>query len=202
MSTVLGSVNTQQNTNTTPSRLTLIEWLICALACIGFAFDTYEVVVMSVVVGPAVGQLGHLQPGSPAFNHWVGLLFYAPAFAGGIFGLLGGYLTDRLGRRRVLAWSILLYGVSAFAAGCATSLPALLALRCTAMVGVSVEFVAAVAWLAESFHVPHQRETVLGYTQAFSVAGGLMSRGRTTWLSPIAINFQQSLVVTRRGVMP
>ncbi len=33
---------------------------------------------------------------------WVGRLFYMPAFAGGIFGLLGGYLTDRLGRRRVL----------------------------------------------------------------------------------------------------
>ena len=39
------------------------------------------------------------------------------AIAGGIFGLLGGYLTDRLGRRRVLTWSILLYAVSAFAAG-------------------------------------------------------------------------------------
>ena len=31
-------------------------------------------------------------------------MFYVPAFVGGIFGLLGGYLTDRLGRRRVLTW--------------------------------------------------------------------------------------------------
>ena len=54
---------------------------------------------------------------------WVGLLFYVPALAGGIFGLLGGYLTDRLGRRRVLlTWSILLYAFSAFAAGFSTSL--------------------------------------------------------------------------------
>ena len=51
---------------------------------------------------------------------WVGLLFYVPAFVGGIFGLLGGYLTDRLGRRRVLTWSILLYAFSAFLAGFAT----------------------------------------------------------------------------------
>ena len=51
----------------------------------------------------------------------MGLLFYIPAVAGGIFGLLGGYLTDRLGRRRVLVWSILIYAFSAFGAGFATS---------------------------------------------------------------------------------
>ena len=47
------------------------------------------------------------QPGTDAFANWFGALFYLPAVAGGIFGLLGGYLTDRLGRRRVLTWSIL-----------------------------------------------------------------------------------------------
>ena len=41
-------------------------------------------------------------PGLAGFNDWVGTLFYIPAFAGGIFGLLGGYLTDLFGRRRVL----------------------------------------------------------------------------------------------------
>jgi hypothetical protein len=37
-----------------------------------------------------------------------------------------------------------------------------------------VEFVAAVAWLAELFPDPHQRERVLGWTQAFSSLGGLL----------------------------
>ena len=50
------------------------------------------------------------------------MLFYVPAIAGGIFGLLGGYLTDRLGRRRVLTWSILLYAFSAFFAGFSTNI--------------------------------------------------------------------------------
>ena len=35
-------------------------------------------------------------------------LFFVPALAGGVFGLLGGYLTDLFGRRRVLTFSILL----------------------------------------------------------------------------------------------
>jgi predicted MFS family arabinose efflux permease len=115
-----------------------------------------------------------LRPGSPAFNDWVGYLFYVPAVAGGIFGLLGGYLTDRLGRRRVLVWSILIYAFSALAAGFATSLGALLFFRTTTFIGVCVEFVAAVAWLAELFSDSRQREGVLGYTQAFSSIGGVL----------------------------
>ena len=50
----------------------------------------------------------------------------------------------------------------------------LLTCRCFVFIGVCVEFVAAVAWLAELFPDPHQREKVLGYTQAFSSVGGLL----------------------------
>jgi len=155
-------------------RLTATQWLICIIASIGFAFDTYELLVLPLIVRPALTELGKLQFGSPAFGHWRDLLFYVPAMAGGIFGLLGGYLTDRLGRRRVLVWSILLYALSALAAGFTSSLPWLLFFRCTTFIGVCVEFVAAVAWLAELFPHPKQRESVLGYTQAFSSFGGLL----------------------------
>src|SRR2546425_3760888 len=58
------------------------------------------------------------------------------------------------------------------AAGYSTSLPLLLVFRCTTMLGVCVEFVAAVAWLAELFPNPSRRESVLGYTQASAAIGG------------------------------
>ena len=158
-------------------RLTPVQWLICIIAVIGFAFDTYELLMLPLIARPAIEQLGGHAFGSPGFSQWRDLLFYVPAVCGGVFGLLGGYLTDRLGRRRVLTWSILLYAFSAFAAGFATSLPMLLVFRCTTFVGVCVEFVAAVAWLAELFNDPKQRESVLGYTQAFSSLGGVMVSG-------------------------
>ena len=47
-------------------------------------------------------------------------------------------------------------------------------LRSTTFIGVCVEFVAAVAWLAELFDDHDQRERALGYTQAFSSFGGLL----------------------------
>ena len=154
--------------------LTGTQWLICVIAAIGFAFDIYELLMLPLILRPALLELGNIRPGTPEFARWLGIMFYVPAFAGGIFGLLGGYLTDRLGRRRVLTWSILLYAFSAFFAGFSTSLPMLLVLRTTTFIGVCVEFVAAVAWLAELFPNPRQRERVLGYTQAFSSFGGLL----------------------------
>jgi nitrate/nitrite transporter NarK len=162
--------------SSTPARsgLTKVQWLICIIAAIGFAFDTYELLMLPLILRPALEQLGGLTFGTPEYTQWRDLMFYVPAVCGGVFGLLGGYLTDRLGRRRVLTWSILLYAFSALGAGFSTSLPMLLVLRTTTFIGVCVEFVAAVAWLAELFSDPKRREAVIGYTQAFSSLGGFM----------------------------
>lgn len=172
----------------TPPRLTRLQWLICAIAALGFAFDIYEILMAPLVVGPAIAELTGAQRGSPDFNFWVGMFFWVPAMIGGGFGLLGGYLTDRFGRRRVLVWSILLYAFSAMAAGFATSIEMLLVLRSTTYIGVFVEFVAAVAWLAEIFPDAKQREAALGYTQAFSSLGGVLVTGAYA----IAVTFASS----------
>ncbi|MSU77289.1 MAG: MFS transporter [Gemmataceae bacterium] len=156
-----------------PKKLTFSDWLILTIASIGFAFDIYELLMLPLVLRPALTEFG-IMPGTDEFTMWFGRLFYLPAFFGGVFGLLGGYMTDLLGRRRVLTWSILLYAFSAFAAGFSTGPWMLLVFRTTTFIGVCIEFVAAVAWLAELFPNPLQREKVLGYTQAFSSIGGLL----------------------------
>jgi MFS family permease len=150
---------------------------IVGVAALGFAFDIYELLMLPLIVRPALLDLVKIRPGTPEFEFWKGMLFFVPAIPGGIFGLLGGYLTDRFGRRRILVWSILVYSLSALGAGLSTSVGMLLFFRCTTFVGVCVEFVAAVAWLAELFPDPKRRESVLGYTQAFSSIGGLMVTG-------------------------
>ena len=187
-------------------RLTPTQWLICTIASIGFAFDIYELLMLPLIIKPAVAALSAplveqlvrdgmprpealalWLPGGEMYVKWARTLFFLPALAGGVFGLLGGYLTDLLGRRRVLTFSILLYAGSAFAAGFATSLPQLLFYRCLVFIGVCVEFVAAVAWLAEIFREPRQREKVLGYTQAFSSLGGIMVAGANILAAKLAL---------------
>jgi len=164
------------------SRVTRTQWLICVIAAIGFAFDIYELLMLPLILAPALRDLVAVAPGTPEFEEWRGLLFWIPAIAGGIFGLLGGYLTDRLGRRRVLTWSILIYAFSALAAGFSTNVWQFLFFRCTTFIGVCVEFVAAVAWLAELFTDHKQREKVLGYTQAFSSIGGALVTAANAWV--------------------
>lgn len=180
----------------TSLKLTRTQWLICIIASIGFAFDIYELLMLPLIIKPAMAALSEpivaemveagtprpeavarFLPGGDQYISWVRTLFFVPAIVGGVFGLLGGWLTDRLGRRRVLTFSILLYAVGALAAGFAQSLWMLLLCRCVVFVGVCVEFVAAVAWLAELFPDRNQRETVLGWTQAFSSLGGMMVAG-------------------------
>ena len=155
-------------------QMTATEWLICGVACVGFAFDTYTLLVLTLIVRPALTEMLPANAGSLVFNQWVGILFYVPAIAGGIFGLLGGYLIDLLGRRRILVWSILLYGVCTFCSAYVSSPGQFLLLRCGTFIGVSVEFVAATAWLAELFTQREQREAIIGYTQAFASTGGLL----------------------------
>lgn len=174
--TVLADTNPEIEVAPSRRALTPLQWLICAVACIGFAFDTYEITVFAIVARPSLSSFG-LHPGTAEFNRWVGMLLWLPQAAGGIVGLVGGYLTDRVGRRRVLVWSIVVYGLSAVGTAYAGSLPELLFWRCLTIAGACVEFVAAIAWLAEIFPEPRQRERVLGYTQAFSALGGFLVAG-------------------------
>ncbi len=195
--------------------------LICVIASIGFAFDIYELLMLPLILKPALAALGgmseagvpRLTPGSPEYVAWARTLFFLPALVGGVFGLVGGYLTDLLGRRRVLTWSILLYAFSALAAGFSTSIEMLLFCRCLVFIGVCVEFVAAVAWLAELFDRPNERERVLGFTQAFSSIGGLMvgvaamvianiTQAETPWLPAIYGKYEAWRYTLISGVIP
>src|SRR5687767_13166363 len=119
-----------QTPQSSAPQLTRTQWLICVIAAIGFAFDIYELLMLPLIIGPALRELIQAAPGTPAYTQWAGLLFWLPAIAGGAFGLVGGYLTDRLGRRRVLVWSILIYAFSAFAAAFSTNIWQFLLFRC------------------------------------------------------------------------
>ncbi len=150
-----------------------VTWTICAVAALGFLVDIYAILVAPLILQPALLELAHLRPGTPAYRDWAAYLFWIPPLAGGFFGLIGGYLTDRIGRKRILVVTIFIYLFSAVAAGFSTSLEWLLVWRTLSFIDACVEFVASVAWLAELFQEPKMREKVLGWTQAFSSLGGV-----------------------------
>ena len=155
------------------SPLGITAWLVVIVAAIGFLFDTYELLMTPLVLAPALSELLRVPPNHPDVTAWVGRVLWITALSGGVFGLLGGWLTDRLGRKFVMALSIFVYSISPVLAGFSTSLGWLVFFRCATFVGVCVEFVAAVTWLSELFPDKRQRELAVGWTQAFASVGGL-----------------------------
>ena len=165
-----------------PAKLGSREWLILTIASIGFLFDTYELLMTPLVGVPAIAELLQLPPNNPEVTRWMGNMLWLTALCGGTFGLLGGWLIDRFGRKRIMAASIFVYSLSPCCAAFATSLPMFVFFRCTTFIGVCVEFVAAITWLAELFQDKRQKEFALGFTQAFASLGGLLVTGINVWI--------------------
>src|SRR5436189_5828390 len=102
-------------------RLTTVQWLVVTIASIGFAFDTYELLMLPLIAGPALAEILGVPPNNPLVTQWVGNTLWITALCGGIFGLLGGWFTDRFGRKKVLVASILVYSLSPVMAAFSTS---------------------------------------------------------------------------------
>jgi len=183
-----------------PPLTPLTKWLVLTVAAIGFLFDTYELLMFPVIGADAISELVRLDPAlgkntpwwgqigfgdnpdmvrgvptnSDSVRLWSGRMLWIAALAGGIFGLLGGVLIDRLGRRTVMIGSIFVYSLSPVAAAYSSELWELILFRSITFVGVCVELVAAVTWLAELFPDKRLRELAIGWTLACASLGGIL----------------------------
>src|SRR5207249_4420856 len=95
-------------------RFTIQHWLIVVVASIGFLFDTYELLMFPVIARESLAELVRTPDMTPealdvAVRAWTGRLLWMAALSGGIFGLLGGWLIDRFGRKTVMIGSIMVY---------------------------------------------------------------------------------------------
>ena len=166
----------------TNGKLGTTTWLIITIASIGFLFDTYELLMTPLVAPPAIAELLNVPLSHPSVTAWTGRLLWITALCGGVFGLLGGWLIDRLGRKTVMAGSIFVYSFSPFLAAYSTTLPWFIFFRSTTFIGVCVEFIAAITWLAEVFEDKKERERWLGITQAFASVGGVLVTLVAGWI--------------------
>lgn len=122
------------------------------------------------VVNVALPAIGERFDAGPAALSWVVTGY---TLVGGGLLLLGGRLTDLLGRRRMFLLGAALFALASLAAGLAPNLETLVAARFAQGVGEALASPAAMSLIALLFPGPGERARALGVWGAIS-AGGLV----------------------------
>jgi MFS family permease len=112
-------------------------------ALLGWAFDFYDLVLLGFIKDPVAHEL-HLSPTAEAWLLGVAL------GASGIGGIIGGALADRVGKRTMLAWTVLIYSVGSLVCGVAPGAWTFVAGRAIVGLGVGGEWAIGHGMLAEA----------------------------------------------------
>src|SRR5580700_11397334 len=112
-------------------------------ALLGWAFDFYDLVLLGFIKEP-VGRDLHLTPTAQAWLLGVAL------GASGVGGIAAGALADRVGKRTMLAWTVLVYSAGSLVCGLATGPWMFVAGRAIVGLGVGGEWAIGHGMLAES----------------------------------------------------
>ncbi len=113
-----------------------------AASMLGMLLDGYDLSIMAVVLLP-LSRAWHLTAGQTGTLMAAAL---AGSFAG---GLLGGYVTDRFGRRRLLLPNILLYGTGAVWSALSLHLDSLYAARFVTGLAIGLDYPLVATIVAE-----------------------------------------------------
>jgi MFS family permease len=116
---------------------------IYLFALLGWTFDFYDLVLLGFLIKPVAADL-NLSEGGKAWLLGVAL------GASGLGGIAAGVLADRVGKRTMLAWTILVYSFGSLVCGLAPSVPAFVAGRAIVGLGVGGEWAIGHGLLAEA----------------------------------------------------
>jgi MFS family permease len=116
---------------------------IYLFALLGWTFDFYDLVLLGFLLDPVARDLS-LSPTSKAWLLGVAL------GASGVGGIAAGALADRVGKRTMLAWTVLIYSVGSLVCGLASGPWMFVAGRAIVGLGVGGEWAIGHGMLAES----------------------------------------------------
>jgi MFS family permease len=120
------------------------HYTILGMSWAGWLFDFYDLMLFSFLLVPIKRDFG--------LQEWqLSLLLGSSLAATAVGGLAFGYLADRLGRKRMLSWTIAIYSLGTFLCGFSTSVWTLLAFRIVTGLGVGGEWATGQTLIGETF---------------------------------------------------
>src|SRR4051794_12755108 len=143
------------------------RWLALAVIAVSQFMVILDVTIVNVALPAIQTDLGFSADGL----QWV-VNAYTLAFGGLL--LLGGRLSDILGRRRVFLAGLALFAAASFAGGFSTSPGMLIAVRTVQGVGAALLSPAALALLTVTFPAGRERNIALAVWGALAAIGGTL----------------------------
>jgi EmrB/QacA subfamily drug resistance transporter len=141
------------------------RWIALVLLCVA----QFMVVLDASIVNVALPTIGTALEFTESNLPWV-VNAYVLTFGG--FLLLGGRMADRLGRRRVFMFGLVLFAVASLAGGFATTSGQLIAARAVQGLGAAILSPAALSILTTTFRDGAERNRALGIWGAVAGSGG------------------------------
>jgi MFS family permease len=130
--------------------LTVNHRRILFASFLGWIFDGYESYALFIVLSFALQDiLTPVQARSTAV--WAGIAISTTLLGWGIGGLIGGTLADYIGRKRMMLYSVLLYGMFTGLTALSTNFTMLAGLRFLTGLAMGSEWCTGVALLAETW---------------------------------------------------
>jgi len=151
------------------------HWFVLVVAALGWLFDTMDQQLFNLARTPAMKELLKTDSGPPSqddifFYGGIATMIFLIGWALG--GLFFGVLGDRIGRARVMLWTILIYSLCTGLSALSVSVWDFAAYRFLTGLGVGGEFAVGVALVAEVMP-SRARPFALGLLQALSAVGNI-----------------------------
>ncbi len=130
-------------------QLTGYQWLVLAVAWLGWVFDSMDATIYAQVMSPALSDLLGARGTPENIGRYGGIIFAIFVVGWALGGVTFGVLADYLGRARTLVITILIYAVFTALAGLSHSWWQLGIYRFLTALGVGGEWAAGAALVAE-----------------------------------------------------
>jgi MFS family permease len=150
------------------------QWLVLAIASAGWIFDVFEGQIFGSCMNEALPDLLRDSGLAARKELFVNVGLAAFLAGGALGGVVFGMMADRWGRRRTMAFTILMYSAFTGLTALAQTWWHLAGLRFLVGMGVGGEWAVAAAVVAEVFP-PHARPAASGIFHASSVLGTFLA---------------------------
>lgn len=152
------------------------RWLALWAAQLGFLLDAMDVLLYVFALTTLKNEFGWT-------NAQAGLVSSITLITSSVGGVVAGFVSDRIGRRRTLIYTILLYSLASAGTSLSRGLADLLFWRALVGLGLGGEWSAGATLVAESWPAEHRGKAV-SFMQSGWALGYMAAAGLAAWILP------------------